>query len=95
MTDTTVWKFPLDAASEQTVAVPGVWVRGLSTGVDPITDDVVVWVMILPVRGGEPTQRRILVRGTGQAIDSTTPATFIGTAITDMDAWHVFDGGQA
>lgn len=64
----------------------------LSTGMDPASDAIAIWIAVHPEATPEP--RTFYVRGTGHHMNGAPMLGFIGTVINEPFVWHVFEGNN-
>lgn len=83
-----IFKYPVNITDSQNVVMPA--------GAEILTVQIqgrtpVLWALV--DESGLPTQRRIEVHGTGNAIQNSTGLTYIGTIQTHEGqfVWHYFE----
>lgn len=89
--NTTIWKFPLRLAVEQTIEVP---LGAVGLHCDLQDERPCIWVCVDPE--AERTTRRIIMVGTGNPHpDLAKPTTtHIGTVQMNGYVWHYFEVGK-
>ncbi len=88
LTDACVWKFPLMWA-EANMDMP-TSARIIHVGMDPGSDKIALWAIVVP--GNEIETRRFAILGTGAFLhDPERGGAHVGSVIDGNYVWHVFE----
>ena len=90
MTIRAVWKYPLDLASSQTLALP-VGAEIIHVGIDRF-NAICMWATVNPKVTN--TEHRVFnIVGTG-AVELTDAMTHVGSVVQGDFVWHVFETSE-